>query len=216
MKIYLIWQDPVFYMGVAVFALALFLLLFSIRKYLEIANRSDFEEAGDETEEVQGELPLTVNEPELSGAARLLNPVRPDEERRTEHLNEQVPPIRDSGHGAEMASEQVLAGAAAEDPEQDPEPESEPVSEIPRARTAAAPEAETASISRAEEFVKGLYASLASLDGRVKNIETDLSKSKVNRDYSAKFLEDMVSDFDALDKAKIKARIEYLLADLKK
>ncbi len=177
-NIYTVWMDPNFYIAAVVFALALFLLVFSIRKYLEIENQSDFEKTDDEAGEVQGELPM-------------------------------------AGGGQEVfdtASTRVSAEAVAEDPEPGSfsEASDEPAAVPPPA------EAETISMSRAEEFVKGLYEHLASLDGRVKNIEADLSRSKVNRDFTAKFLEDMVADFDSLDKTKIKSRIEYLLADLKK
>ena len=54
------------------------------------------------------------------------------------------------------------------------------------------------------------------MDARLKNIEASVSKSRVNSDFTVKFLEDILSDLDALDKEKIKARIEYLLSDLKK
>jgi len=141
-------MDPSFYIAAAVFALALFFLVFSIRKYLGIKNRSDFEDIPDEPGAIQAELPL-------SG------------------------PAADERGGA---GSPLLSG-------------------VP---------------SRAEEFVKGLYDSLASLDGRVKHIETELSTARINRDFTVKFLEDMVSDFDSLDKTKIKSRIEFLLADLKK
>ncbi|MFA6433988.1 MAG: hypothetical protein WCW52_04770 [Elusimicrobiales bacterium] len=155
--IYTVWLDPSFYIAAAVFAFSLFLLVFSIRKYLGIKNRSDYEEAGNEAVEVQGELPL--------------------------------------------AAAPAPAGHEAKEPD---------------APASAAGEAPSGAPSRAEEFVKGLYASLASLDGRVKNIEADLSRSRINRDFTVKFLEDIVSDFDALDKTKIRSRIEYLLSDLKK
>lgn len=184
--IYSVWLDPVFYIAAAVFALALFLLVFSIKKYLGIKNKSYFEEADDEAGKVQDELPLTACGPGGSEAAQ---------------VNEQSPPIQRGGHGFEAAPTQGLAAA-----ETAPEPGPAPAVD---ASQSGAP-------SRAEEFVKGLYDRLTSLDGRVKNIEADLSKSKVNRDFTTKFLEDIVADFDALDKTKIKARIEYLLADLKK
>ena len=160
-NIYSVWLDPVFYIAVVIFAVALFLLVFSIRKYLEIKNKSDFEEADDEAGEVQDELPL-AEPPAEESDPRLVSEVLP------------------------APAETPAAGAASASP------------------------------SRAEEFVKGLYDRLASLDGRVKNIEAALSKSKINRDFTTKFLEDIVTDFDSLDKAKIKARIEYLMADLKK
>ncbi len=169
-NIYSAWMDPVFYMFAVVFALALFFLLFSIRKYLGILNKSDFDEPNEEAGEVQGELPLAEAAPE-----------DPEPQPASETLSVQA------------------EDASAVEPAPD-------APELPASRTT----------SRAEEFVKGLYDHLASLDGRVKNIEADLTKSRVNRDYAAKFLEDMVSDFESLDKTKIKARIEYLLADLKK
>jgi hypothetical protein len=78
------------------------------------------------------------------------------------------------------------------------------------------PDSGPQSSSKAEEFVKGLYQNLASLDGRLKNIEAAFSKANVNRDFTVTFLGDMIAEFDALDKEKIKARIEYLLSDLKK
>ncbi|MCX5784671.1 MAG: hypothetical protein NTX59_03185 [Elusimicrobia bacterium] len=68
----------------------------------------------------------------------------------------------------------------------------------------------------AEAFVKGIYEGLSSLDARLKNIEASVSKGKGNNDFTAKFLEDILSDLESLDKEKIKARIEYLLSDIKK
>ena len=165
-NIYSIWMDPYFYIGIAVFALALFFLVFSMRKYLELKNNADFEETDDDGEEIQGEL--------------------------------------------------SLAEAATEDSEPTP------VSEEPAAASeTSADEGAPAggSPSRAEEFVKGLYGSLTNLDSRVKNIEKNLaeiSKARTDREYPAKFLEDMVADFDTLDKTKIKSRIEFLLGELKK
>lgn len=167
-NVYSVWTDPYFYIAAAVFALALFSLVFSIRKFLELDNNtSDFEEADDAGEEVQGEL--------------------------------------------------SLAEDSAED--SDPGPVSEEFPAPVESRASVEPETVPGEHSRAEEFVKGLYGSLASLDDRIKKIEsnlTNLSSSKVNRDYPEKFLEDMVADFDSLDKSKIKSRIEYLLGELKK
>ena len=50
----------------------------------------------------------------------------------------------------------------------------------------------------------------------MKGIEAALSKNHINNDFTVKFLEDIVQDMDSLDKGKIKARLEYLLSDLKK
>lgn len=167
-----IWTDPYFYALAAVFGAALFFLVYSISKYLEIANSSDFEEGPEEPAEVQGELPLA----EEAGA--------------------QGP---------------VVAEAAAE-PVQDPAPVAEAREAAPAAGAPGTPH----DFSKAEEFVKGLYRNMSSLDNRMKNIETALAKAKVNREFTVTFLEDILADYDALSKEKIKARIDYLLSDLKK
>ena len=180
-----IWLDPAFYIAAGVFALALFLAVFSIRKYLEIKNGSDFEEPGAQAEEVQGELPLSAVD--VTGvAAEAQSPVRDEARER-------------AGEGLAQAESPAQPAAAAAVKE--PEP-------------AAAASAHAS--SKAEEFVKGLYQNMASLDSRLKNIEAAFSKMSVNRDFTVTFLEDIISDFDSLDKEKIKARIEYLVSDLKK
>lgn len=73
-----------------------------------------------------------------------------------------------------------------------------------------------AGASRAETFVRGIYDGISGLDSRLKGIEEALSKGRVNSDFTVKFLEDILQDIDGLDKAKIKARLEYLVSDLKK
>ncbi|HOW89585.1 MAG TPA: hypothetical protein PL037_04825 [Elusimicrobiales bacterium] len=163
--LYSVWGDPAFYAAAAVFSAGMFFLVFSIRKYLEMENRSGLEEAVDEdgAEASQADLPL-------------------------EAAAEPLP------------SEEAPAGPA---PVREPERSGPPAGDLPHS-------------SKAEEFVKGLYASLASLDGRLKNIEAAFSKSGVNKDFAVNFLEDILSDFDSLEKEKIKARIEYLVSDLKK
>jgi hypothetical protein len=73
-----------------------------------------------------------------------------------------------------------------------------------------------AEANRAETFVRGIYEGISGLDARMKALEASLSKSRVNNDFTVKFLEDILADMDSLDKVKLKARIEYLLSDLKK
>lgn len=68
----------------------------------------------------------------------------------------------------------------------------------------------------AETFVRGIYEGISGLDARLKGIEAALSKGRVNNDFTVKFLEDILLDIDTLDKQKLRARIEYLLTDLKK
>lgn len=176
-NLYSVWMDPYFYLLAAVFAAALFFLVYSISKYLEIANSSDFEEGSEEqSADVQGELPLA----EAAAAQAPAEDPVPDEEKTLV-----LPP----------------APAAEEAPA--------PVQPVPVPET-------PHDVSKAEEFVKGLYQNMSSLDNRMKNIEAALAKAKVNRDFTVTFLEDILADYDALSKEKLKARIDYLLSDLKK
>ncbi len=174
-NLYSIWGDPVFYAAAIVFASGMFFLVFSIRKYLEMKNRCDFEESGEDGGGMQqGELPLETG---AYGAA------------------EGQPDSGEAGRQGTCDAPQFDASVPDASLVTDSGPQSS---------------------SKAEEFVKGLYQNLASLDGRLKNIEAAFSKANVNRDFTVTFLGDMIAEFDALDKEKIKARIEYLLSDLKK
>lgn len=121
----------------------------------------------------------------------------------------------------------VVSDVPAEQPELLPEPapapSHEPAPEPVRAQPEAAPKAYAAAAesagpsgSRAETFVRGIYEGISGLDSRLKGIEAQLSKGRSNNDFTVKFLEDILQDMETLDKAKIKARIEYLVSDLKK
>jgi hypothetical protein len=159
---YSAWMDPVFYLWAAAAAAALFALVYSIRRYLELKNGAVFEE--------------------------------------------------EAAHGIEEPAAEDLLPSIAEQPEL---PEVEPAREEP-ARQASAAEAAVPGGNRAETFVRGIYEGISGLDARMKGIEAALSKSRVNNDFTVKFLEDILVDMEALDKPKLKARIEYLLSDLKK
>lgn len=163
---YSAWMDPVFYAWAALFAAALFALVYSIRRYLELKNSGVFEEEAD-----------------------------------------------------------LLGGAAATHPAEDPEARPMEQPELPAAAPVAAPapavsrplpSAAAPEANRAETFVRGIYEGISGLDARLKGIEASLSKSRVNNDFTVKFLEDILQDIDSLDKEKLKARIEYLVSDLKK
>ncbi|OGR44272.1 MAG: hypothetical protein A2X35_02265 [Elusimicrobia bacterium GWA2_61_42] len=161
---YSAWMDPVFYLWAAVAAAALFALVYSIRRYLELKNTGVFDqEAAPEDSSSADLLPTVDEQPEL--------------------------PVRD------------------ELPAPGPEP-------MPAPGPAAA-EAGLGS-NRAETFVRGIYEGISGLDSRLRGIEAAMSKGRVNNDFTVKFLEDILQDIDSLDKAKLKARIEYLLSDLKK
>ncbi|MBU2574003.1 MAG: hypothetical protein KKH28_08015 [Elusimicrobia bacterium] len=208
-NLYSVWTDPVFYLSAAVFALALFFLVFAISKYLEITNNSDFEEGPEEAAGVQGELPL----------AAVVAPAQQLDSEAAGQLGSEAARQLGSQTAGQLDSE------TAGQPEPKPVPASEPSSFIPHpssfpqgrpaAQPSGAPEP-VHDISKAEEFVKGLYRNMASLDGRMKNIEAIVAKANVNREFTATFLEGMLADFDTLNKEKIKTRLEYLLSDLKK
>ena len=183
-NLYTAWMDPYFYVLAAVLAAALFAMVYSIRRYLELKNASDFEDSG------QAEAENPLDEAERAELAKQA------EEAEQSELLATHPDLR-------VESQAQSAPAAAK-------PEREKAEPLP-APAGAAPEP-----TRAENFVRGIYAGISDLDERMKGIEAALSKNHVNSDFTVKFLEDIVQDIDSLDKVKIKARIEYLLSDLKK
>ncbi len=75
-------------------------------------------------------------------------------------------------------------------------------------------------LSPAEEFVKSISDSLSDIDKRLSKLESLLQRpgleTKRADDFSLKFLEDIINDYDSLDKEKVKARIQFLISDLKK
>ncbi|KAF0125605.1 MAG: hypothetical protein FD189_2242 [Elusimicrobia bacterium] len=166
-SVYSLWTDPYFYLAAVGLGLGLFLLIYSIRRYLELANRSELEDEPLETapaqETPQGEL--------FSAPA-----------------------------GDEPAAE-VPAEAPAEG-----------YAEEPSVAQEQAPEEH----SPAETFVMGIYESLKSLDARMGKLENKLGAERISSEFTVKFLEDILSDLDSLDKEKIKGRLEYLVSDLKR
>ncbi len=187
-NLYTAWMDPYFYILAALFAAALFAMIYSIRRYLELKNAADadFEEAGDAGTE--GALALAD-----AGEGEAAEPLPEAEEEKTLVFTAEQPEL----------------------PEVQPEPQPEPGAE-PAPEPASVPEESLGGPSPAENFVHGIYAGISDLDERMKGIEAALSKNHINNDFTVKFLEDIVQDIDSLDKVKIKARLEYLLTDLKK
>ncbi len=171
---YSVWMDPVFYLWGLAAAAALFGLVYSIRRYVELKNESPFGEEPGASD--VADLPSVAEDPALPVADAA--PAQPE-------LPISEPPRRE---------------APAPAPEPAPAPAAHPA----------------AGISPAENFVRGIYEGISGLDSRLKAIESHISKSKVNSDFTVTFLEDIVQDFDSLDKQKIKARLEYLISDLKK
>jgi len=180
-SIYTAWLDPVFYAAAAVFAVSLFSLVYSMRRYVELKNADGFDEnpAAD---------PMSTTLPGFNGDDTIA--VTPEQAAAPAPFVPEAP--------SDMPA---------------PEPAAAPTT-VPDFAQPAPASADSG--SKAENFVRGIYEELADMDARLKNIEASTSKSRVNTDFTVKFLEDILSDLDALDKEKIKARIEYLLSDLKK
>lgn len=186
-NLYSAWIDPYFYVLAAVFAGSLFVMVYAIRRYLELKNASPF---GEEEELAPIENPFLEEPVAAPAAAQFAD---------GDKTLVVPPPFQ-----PELPAEEAAAA-----PEPAPQPETPP---------AAAPSApaDQDDHSRAENFVRGIYAGITDLDERMKGIEEALSKSRVNSDFAVKFLEDMLQDIETLDKTKIRARIEYLISDLKK
>jgi len=71
-------------------------------------------------------------------------------------------------------------------------------------------------LSEAEGFVKGIFNGITDIDERLKAVEITLSERKLNGDFALRYLEDILDEYDSMDKIAVKSRIEYLIADLKK
>ncbi|OGR78849.1 MAG: hypothetical protein A2X32_08350 [Elusimicrobia bacterium GWC2_64_44] len=208
-NLYSAWIDPKFYGWAAVFAAALLLLIYAVRRYRGLGRAAcscDEPAHGPETEP----NPF-LEEPPARPAPDAAVASDPGQEEKTLVLapGEQLAFLAAAdAAGSEFAPQQEEPAAA---PAAEPAPAEAPVPEPePAPAPAAAPG------HAAETFVRGIYAGINDLDERMKTIEAALSKGHVNADFTVKFLEDMVQDMDNLDKSKIKARLEYLLSDLKK
>ncbi|MDD2804103.1 MAG: hypothetical protein PHV33_00985 [Elusimicrobiales bacterium] len=206
-NLYSAWIDPQFYGWAAVFAAALLLLIYSLRRYRELGRAAAF----------AGEEPLP--EPEAEPNPFLEEPpARPAPEAEAGQ-EEKTLVLAPGEQLAFLAAAETAAAepAAAEAPAAEPEPAMQPEAPAPAPEETPAPAAAAGpGHAAAETFVRGIYAGINDLDERMKTIEAALSKGHVNTDFAVKFLEDMVQDMENLDKSKIKARIEYLLSDLKK
>lgn len=195
---YSFWIDPNFYLWAALFGVALVSLIYSIRRYLELKNASE------EDEEVPtgGDMPSADAGQAAEEQERAIAAAPSFQPDFSEVPREEGEP---AGETAQEASSEPEAG-----PVPAPSGAAAPV------EAAVGPGTGPHDFNRAENFVRGIYAGISDLDERMKNIEASLSKSRVNGDFTVKFLEDVLQDLDSLDKAKIRARIEYLISDLKK
>ncbi len=155
----------------------------------------------------------------LAGAAALFSlvyAIRRYLELKNESSYEEEAGAADVADLPSVAEDPALPVSDAPVHEQPELPAAEPEREAPAPAPVPVPSPAAAGGSPAEAFVRGIYEGISGLDGRLKAIEAHISKSRVNSDFTVTFLEDIVQDFDSLDKQKIKARLEYLISDLKK
>jgi hypothetical protein len=197
-NLYSLWIDPIFYISVAVFVLFLFLLAYSIRRYRSIENSEQEEPVDIEVlQEQEMEMPV--------------------ENLEQEFLADEVPEqeqVMETPVGEDDFEKTVIA-QPSEMPIEEPilaEQETEDMVE----QTPVLQEQVTADLSEAEGFVKGIFNGISDIDERLKAVESTLSERKLNGDFALRYLEDILDEYEGMDKTAVKSRIEYLIADLKK
>lgn len=228
-NIYSLWIDPVFYISVAVFALFLFLLVYSVRKYMEVGQAtSDRQQATDNAEQ---EEPVDIEvlqeqEMENSATAQQVDSMAGNSEQEIPVENLEQEPILNEVPAGEEAFEKTVIAQPSEMPvesavvnemsenmvEQAPVVEEVPVVE----QTPVLQEQPSADLSEAAGFVKGIFNGISDIDERLKAVESTLSERKLNGDFALRYLEDILDEYESMDKTAVKSRIEYLIADLKK
>lgn len=209
---YNLWSDAFFYIYFAAFAGALAFMVYAIRRWLELKNEQPYEEEESLEESLQApsqheELPAGAEAaPEPAPAFETAPepaPEAPPQEFTDPEKTVVVPNIE------EMMAQASEEAAAAVSHEAAPEPELAPAYEESRPAPAAQGSA------RAEEFVRGIYGHIAGIETRLGAIEDSIARGGGNRQFAVKFLEGLLEDYDSLSVAKIKARVEYLISDLK-
>jgi len=196
--LYYIWGDTMFYAYAAVFAAALAGLVYAIRRWLELKNSLPYEEE-------------FMSAEELSAPAEELVPT-PMAEVELPPQEDTAPEAGPQGYADPEKTvvvanvEELVAQATLEAAQAivyDSAPAAAPA--LPAAHENA----------RAEEFVKGIYEHIAGIEARMGAIEESIAKGGGNRHFTVKFLEGILEDYDTLSVGKIKARVEYLVSDLK-
>ena len=194
-NLYSLWIDPVFYVSAAVFVLFLFLLIYSMRRYMEVSNASEDEEMeidGSEQKAERGEREPVMENPVDRSISSEVSQERPEME---------IP--------VEEAFEKTVIAQASEIPT-DAAAGSEHPANIAESKSA------SKDFSEAEGFVKGIFNGISDIDERLKAVESTLSERKLNGDFALRYLEDILDEYEVMDKPAVKSRIEYLIADLKK
>lgn len=223
--LYNLWMDNMFYVYLGALAASLFGLFYSARALLRPArpeNREPFpaqpvtEEAPEPVELIE-ELPLPAADPgektvvvenmaELAAAqAAAEAPAAPEPAADPEktvvvgNVEELVAAAQAGPDIGELIAQAEAEAALPAEPAPAPAEEPGPGSPAP---------------SSPEELVRGIYSRISGMDARVQAIEEHL-KTGGGRHFAAKFLEGVLEDFDTLSEPKIKARLQYLLSDLR-
>ena len=220
--LYYLWTDTMFYVYCTAFIMSLASLIYSIRGYLELANAAPYDEeipdteamaAAAEAEAIAPAEELPVGSADLEKTVVVSN----IEELISGSVQEAQAGAQAPAQGPEQAEPAAQADIPALAEEQaDEPPAQEPAQQPARQEQAEVRELASRDNSKAEEFVKGIYDHISHIDSRLDLIETSVAKKNVNGEFAMRFLEDMMTDFDTLNREKIKARIQFLISDLKK
>ncbi|MEA3307078.1 MAG: hypothetical protein U9Q34_04780 [Elusimicrobiota bacterium] len=233
--IYSLWIDPVFYISAAIFVLFLLLLVYSVRKYMQAEQPvNDGQQVTDEEEEeIEGSIDTEVlQEQEMEES---LNQAESEEIPQEEGFETEMPveqPVTSQSQEEQEQAQEIEAPVEEEAFEKTviaqsselPAVESSQPVEVPQENMVEeapvlqepSPQAPSADLSEAEGFVKGIFTGISDIDERLKAVESTLSERKLNGDFALRYLEDILDEYDAMDKTAVKSRIEYLIADLKK
>ncbi|OGS11387.1 MAG: hypothetical protein A2285_00960 [Elusimicrobia bacterium RIFOXYA12_FULL_57_11] len=187
MPMYQIWNDTLFYAYGAAGAVSLAALAYSIKRWLALRNTAPYEAMAGESEPTAPHIALAdAYSPPDADTPKPLAQESQDPEKTVVVSNIEELIART----AEAAAEPPSAGVREE---------------LPPAHDS----------TRAEELVKGIYGHMAGIDARLGAIEETIAKGGGNRHFTVKFLEGILEDYDALSMEKIKARVKYLVSDLK-
>ncbi|MEI7528061.1 MAG: hypothetical protein WCK76_03880 [Elusimicrobiota bacterium] len=210
-----LWTDKILYFYSAAAIGGVVFLIYSIRRWLELANATPYESGPEvlpeplRAEDVVEDLQSPEMEALILDAA-LEAGTAPAPEETPEAAAAPVPEAEQEAAEAPVP-EAEQEPAAAPVPEEAPE-EAQPLQE-PAARQTASREEEA---PRAEDFVKGLYVNMAKFDDRLSTIEDAIGSSSGSRRFIVNSLEDILRDYETLSPVKIKTRLEYLMAELKR
>ena len=222
-----LWTDKILYFYSAAAIGAVVFLIYSIRRWLELANATPYESgpealpeplrAEDVVEDLQSpEMEALILDAALEAGTAPVTEEAPEAAETpvpAEELETAAAPVPEAEpEAAEAPVPEAEQGPAAA-PVTEEAPEEAQPSREPAARQTASREEEA---PRAEDFVKGLYVNMAKFDDRLSTIEDARGSSSGSRRFIVNSLEDIIRDYETLSPVKIKTRLEYLMAELKR